>query len=304
MTVVLADGEVAHLGGKVVKNATGYNLMHALIGSEGTLGIVTEVTVRLIARPSAFRTAMATFVNLDDAGAAVQRILSSSVLPSALELMDNTTIKAVEDYMHRGLPVEAEALLLIEVDGNVEREVEREILAMTDVCREAGAADIKMAASSEDREALWQARRAVGPAVARLAPNLLGEDISVPLAAIPEAIRRIQELPARFGLPMVIYGHAGDGNLHPNVLFDRRKASDVRSVERVVEEIFVIAVELGGTLSGEHGVGLTKQPYLEMAIERVALDLMHKIKRALDPKCILNPGKIFPCPSSLESRSS
>ena len=297
LTVVLADGRVMRLGGKVIKNATGYNLMHALIGSEGTLGIVIEVTVRLIARPQVFRTAMVTFAHLDDAGVAVQQILNTTIVPAVLELMDRTTIKAVEDHVHLGLPVESAALLLIEVDGKTEEEVDRDILAVTDACRIAGAADVKLAHSTTEREALWEARRAVGPATARLAPNLLGEDISVPVATIPEAIRRIQDLPERFGLPMVIYGHAGDGNLHPNILFDRRDACQTPIVEQMVEEIFRIAVDLGGTLSGEHGVGLTKQPYLAMAVDPVALDVMQAFKRTLDPQCILNPGKIFPCPA-------
>jgi glycolate oxidase len=298
VTVVLADGRVMRLGGKIVKNVTGYNLMHSLIGSEGTLGIVTEVTVRLIARPEAYRTAMVPFVDLDDASIAVQNILRSRVVPSALELLDRTTINAVENHMHLGLPVTAEALLLIEVDGKTDAEVERDISVVIEACRQAGGSDADVAHSSKDRDALWEARRAVGPSVAQLAPNLLGEDISVPLAAIPEAIRRIQELPERFGLPMVIYGHAGDGNLHPNILFDGRDATHLPIVESMVKEIFRIAVELGGTLSGEHGVGLTKKPYLEMAVDPVALDMMRSIKRTLDPKCILNPGKIFPCPSA------
>lgn len=294
MTVVLADGRVLHLGGKVVKNVTGYNLMHLFIGAEGTLGIVMEVTVRLIARPKAFRTALVAFPYLDYASIAIQQTLCSGVLPSTIELMDQITINTVEEYMHVGLPIGAEALLIIEMDGKTAQEADGEMQAVVEVCRIAGASGIQVAERDKDREALWRARRAVGPSVARRAPNLLGEDISVPLAVIPEAIRRIQELPERFGLPMVIYGHAGDGNLHPNILFDRRDASQRAISERMVREIFRIAVEFGGTLSGEHGIGLAKQPYLEMALEPVAMETMRKIKRALDPRGILNPGKIFP----------
>ena len=294
MTVVLADGRVLNLGGKVIKNVTGYDLMHLFIGSEGTLGIVTEVTVRLIARPQEFRTALVTFPRLDEVGEAIQHILLSGVLPSTIELMDQTTINTVEEYAHLGLPIEAEALLLIEVDGKTAEEVDRDIQSVADVCRTAGASDVQVPCDAEGREALWEMRRAVGPSVARRAPNLLGEDISVPLAAIPEAIRRLRELPRRFGLPVVIYGHAGDGNLHPNILFDRRGASQQPIVERMVREIFRIAVELGGTLSGEHGIGLAKRPYLEMALEPVVLDVMYSVKRTMDPKGILNPDKIFP----------
>jgi glycolate oxidase len=265
-----------------------------IIGSEGTLGIVTEVTVRLIARPKAFRTALVTFPRLDDAGSAIQQTLRSGVLPSTVELMDQTTINTVEEYMHLGLPVEAEALLIIEVDGRTEEGADSDMQTVLRVCKKSGASEIRSAREEKEREILWRARRAVGPSVARRAPDLLGEDISVPLEAIPEAIRRIRELPERFGLPMVIYGHAGDGNLHPNILFDRRDAPQCVIAERMVREVFRIAVELGGTLSGEHGVGLSKKPYLEMAVEPVTLEMMHRLKKALDPKGILNPGKILP----------
>jgi glycolate oxidase len=294
LKVVTAEGKTLSLGGKFVKNVTGYNLMHLFIGSEGTLGVITEVTVRLIARPNFVRTALVAFPRLDDASLAIQRMLHSGVLPSTIELMDQTTVTTVEEYMHLGLPVEAEALLLIEVDGRTEGEVQRDMDVVAETCRATGASQVQVAQDAPERESLWQARRAVGPSVARRAPGVLGEDISVPLSAIPETIRRIRALPQRFGLPMVIYGHAGDGNLHPNVLFDPRNPDHRARVEEIVREVFRIAVELGGTLSGEHGIGLTKQPYLEMALSPDVVEAMRRVKQALDPKGILNPGKIFP----------
>jgi glycolate oxidase len=293
LNVALADGRLLELGSKTSERAHDSNLMHLFVGSEGTLGIVTQITVRLIPLPAAFRTALVTFWNLDDASVAVQRTLRSGVVPSTVELIDRTTINAVEQYMHLGLPVDAEALLLIEVDGESAERVEQDIAIVAQACRLANASTVRVAHERQEREALWEARRAVGPAVARIAPNQLGEDISLPLTAIPEAIRRLQELPDKFGLPMVIYGHAGDGNLHPNVLFDYRKPDHMPIVERMVKEIFEIAVALGGTLSGEHGVGLTKRPYLDLALEPTAIDVMQRIKRTLDPQNILNPGKIF-----------
>jgi glycolate oxidase len=286
LTVVLADGRALRTGSKTARNAAGYSLTHLFIGSEGTLGIITEVTVRLITRPKAFRTALVTFSRLDDVSIAIQRILHDGQIPS--------TINTVEEYVHMGLPVEADALLLIETDGRSEEEAEGGIRAVAEVCRRVGASKIEVAHDSQERERLWAARRAVGPSVARRAPGLLGEDISVPLGAIAETVRRLQELPRRFGLPMVIYGHAGDGNLHPNILFDPREASQLAIVERMVEEIFRIAVGVGGTLSGEHGVGLTRRPYLKMALSPIELEALQRIKRTLDPKGILNPGKVFP----------
>jgi glycolate oxidase len=296
LSVVMMDGRRVHLGGKTVRSGAQNYLMRLLIGSEGTLGIISAVTVRLIARPRAFRTAMVGFARLDDAAIAVQRSLRSGVRPAALELMDRTTINTVESYLHLGLPVDADAVLLIEVDGVEETSVDRDILSIAQICRDVGASDVQLAATDEEREALWSARRAVGPSAARLAPNQLGEDISVPLKAIPETIRRLQQLPARFGLPMVIYGHAGDGNLHPNILFDQRNGQHLKTIPRIVREIFRIAVDMGGTLSGEHGVGLTKRPYLSMAVPPDSLAVMRSIKQSLDPACILNPDKVFRCP--------
>jgi glycolate oxidase len=294
LTVVLADGQVLCLGGKTFKRAMGSNLMGLFIGSEGTLGIITKVMVRLIARPRAFVTALVMFPRMDDVGRAIQRILRSGAIPSTIELLDQTTIHTVEEHMHLGLPVEVDALLLIEVDGKTEQTVKDAIEVVAEVCRKAGASKVEVAHQAKDRDALWAARRAVGPSVARRAPNLLGEDISLPIAAIPEAMRRLRALPERFGLPMVIYGHAGDGNLHPNILFNRRDPSHLPVVERMVGEIFAIAVALGGTLSGEHGIGLAKQTYLHKALHPVALEAMRQVKAALDPNDILNPGKIFP----------
>jgi len=293
LEVVLADGRVFRTGGKAIKNVTGYKLVQLLVGSEGTLGIVTEVTVKLLAMPEAKRTALVTFPKLTDASQAVNAVLSAGILPATLELMDETAINSVEDYLHMGLPREAEAILVIETDGD-EADAKRDIEVVADICRQGGASEVKVAATAAESDELWQARRSVSPSLGQKRPNKLGEDITVPRSAIPEMVARLKEISKKHDLPIVIFGHAGDGNLHPNILFDQRDPKERERVQQAVGDIFAAAVELGGALSGEHGVGVLKRPYLEMNLGSIAIDVMHSIKKALDPKGILNPGKIFP----------
>jgi glycolate oxidase len=292
LEVVLANGEVLRTGGKSIKNVTGYDLVHLFVGSEGTLGIITGLTLRLIPKPQTKRTAMAVFPKLDDASQVVNRILMAGVLPATMELMDDTTISCIEDYLHLGLPLDVEAILIIEADGEASS-VQREIAVIAEVCKASGAREVRVAATQKEADDLWRGRRAVGPALGRRRPNKLGEDIVVPRSAIPAMIRRIKEIAQKHGLPIVVFGHAGDGNLHPNILFDRRDAEEVRRVEAATRDIFAAAVELGGTLSGEHGVGTLKREFLEMALGTLQVQVMRDIKAALDPLNIMNPGKIF-----------
>ncbi len=294
LTVVLADGQVLQTGGKAIKNVTGYNLTRLFVGSEGTLGVVTEVLLKLIPRPKYVRTAMATYPVLDDASKTVNSILLAGVLPATMELMDDTTINTIEEYLHLGLPTEAAAILIIEADGGDEETVTREMETITRMCDESGASEVRVARTEAERDDLWRGRRSVSPSLARRRPNKLGEDISVPRAAIPEAIRRIKAISQKYGLPIVVFGHAGDGNLHPNILFDQRDQGEWERVQKASREIFGVAIELGGALSGEHGVGVLKLPYLEIAMGPVEIELMRGIKKAFDPKGILNPGKKFP----------
>jgi len=297
LTVVLADGRSIRPGGKTIKNVTGYNLIQLLVGSEGTLGVITEAMLRLIPLPTQVRTAVAAFARLEDAGLTVNAILKAGLLPATLELMDETAVACIEEDRHLGLPLDQEAILIIEADGFAEDVVRREIEAMAGLCRDNGASEVRVAQDSKERNELWRARRSVSPALARQAPNKLGEDISVPRSRIPEAVRRLKDISAKFGLPIVIFGHAGDGNLHPNILFDRRDEDQWRRVQEMVEEIFRTALELGGTLSGEHGIGTMKLPYLENALGRVSIQVQQRIKQALDPKGLLNPGKALPSES-------
>jgi glycolate oxidase len=294
LTVVLASGEILRLGGKVTKNATGYGLMQLIVGSEGTLGIVTEVILRLAPLPRARVTALATFAQLDQASQAVSRIMGSGMLPATLELMDGTTINVVEDFLHAGLPRQAAALLLLEQDGAEEAVARADVERMGEICHGLGADSWQVATSAAERDKLWQARRSVSAALGRLRPNKLGEDVVVPKSEIPAMITTVGEIAERYDLPIPVFGHAGDGNLHPNILFDLRDPDEVQRVEFAARDIFRAAIRLGGTLSGEHGVGTLKREFLEEAQGGLAVALSRSIKAVFDPHGLLNPGKVFP----------
>jgi glycolate oxidase len=293
LTVVLADGRILKTGGKPIKDVTGYNLSALFASSEGTLGLITEALLRLVARPLFVKTALAEFDSLANASRTVNAILSEGIVPATLELVDQTAIICIEEAMKLGLATDAEAVLIIETDGADEPTVIREIESAGRICKENGARTVKVASTEEKRNGLWKARRSVGSSLARKAPNKLGEDITVPRSAIPDVVQKIRDISARHGLPIVIFGHAGDGNLHPNILFDKRKQEDWAKVEQMMGEIFDSALSVGGTLSGEHGVGILKRPYFEKALGPVSVDIQRRIKQALDPLNILNPGKIF-----------
>jgi glycolate oxidase len=294
LTVVLADGRVLRTGGKLIKDVVGYDLTALFTGSEGTLCVITEALLRLLARPKYARTALVDFSSLDDACRTVNAILTSGIVPATLELMDETAIACIEEAMHLGLSLDVEAVLLIETDGSDEATVLREIEGAAKICRDFGASQVKIAKDEAERASLWKARRSVSPSLARKAPNKLGEDITVPRNAIPEAVHRLKAISAKYGLPIVIFGHAGDGNLHPNILFDKRDREQWHKVEMMVSEIFNTSLELGGTLSGEHGVGSLKRPYMLRALGPDSIEMQQRIKQAFDPLNILNPGKVLP----------
>ncbi len=296
LTVVLADGRTVRTGGKAIKYVTGFNMNQFFVGSEGALGIITEVILRLICKPPYARTALVHFPTMEDAGRSVHAVLTRGLVPAAMELLDETAIECIEEAMHLGLPLDVEALLVIESDGADEESVQREIDAIADICLETGASRVDVARNGEEQDELWRARRSISPSLARKAPNKLGEDITVPRSGIPEAVRRIKAISARYGLPIVIFGHAGDGNLHPNILFDRRDPEQWEKLEKIVGEIFQVALDLGGTLSGEHGIGTFKLPYMREALGQASINIQWRVKQALDPQNILNPGKVLPEP--------
>jgi glycolate oxidase len=292
LEAVTAGGRVLRTGGKMIKNVTGYNLTQLLVGSEGTLAVITEILIRLIPKPRATRTALAVFPRIDDASRMITAILNAGVVPATIEIMDQDSIRCVEEWLHAGLPTGAEAILLIEVDGEpaalaVElRDVDR-------LCRDGGASEVRIAADQDESTKLWAARRAVSASMARIRPAKLGEDISVPRSAIPEALSAIREIARKYGLLIPVFGHISDGNLHPNILFDRHDEEEVQRVNKAAAEIFGVAVRLGGTLTGEHGIGSLKKEFLALALDPVELEMMRSIKQVFDPLGILNPGKVF-----------
>jgi glycolate oxidase subunit GlcD len=292
LTAVLADGTVLCLGDGLTAQTPDAGLLHLLTGSEGTLAVVTEATLQLIHCPAARRTALALFERLDDACATVEAIMASGLLPAALELMDDTCIRVVEDAMSLGLPRDAGALLLLLSDGEPEA-VEEEAARLADLARQGGARSVQVAQNASEEAGLWRARRSVSPAFARVHPNKLGEDICVPLPQIAHTVRRIKDIAARYDLPIPVFGHAGDGNLHPNVLFDRRDPAQVERVWQAAEEIFAVALEAGGTLSGEHGIGMLKRSFMAAALGEDVLALQRAIKARFDPRGLLNPGKVL-----------
>ncbi|WP_339228746.1 FAD-linked oxidase C-terminal domain-containing protein [Oceanobacillus sp. FSL K6-2867] len=295
LEVVTPEGEVIRTGGRTVKNVTGYDLTKLIVGSEGTLGIITEATLRLFPKPQANQTLMAVFDDIVDSGRAITNILSSGILPSKLEIMDNATINAVESYEPLGLPIEAEALLLIELDGHPAA-IEDEIVRVQQVCESTQASEVRIANTAEEASELWRARKLVSPAIVREKPTKISEDATIPRSKIPEMFKRLKEIREKYHINLVVFGHAGDGNLHPNIIADKRDQEEMHRVEKAVEEIFEAAIELGGTLSGEHGIGTLKAPFMEMELGEIGLDMMKRIKESWDPKNVLNPGKIFPEP--------
>ena len=289
LEVVLADGRAVRLGGKTTKNVTGYDLVGLFVGSEGTLGVITEAIVRLVPAPEARATMAAVFARSGDASRAVAAIVAGKVVPATLELMDATTLRLVEEFTHAGLPSDAAALLLVEVDGAPEV-VARDADFVERVCREHGG-EVERAADDEARERLWAARRAALPALSRRSRGTIIEDATVPRSRVPEMLAAIEDISRRHGLTIATYGHAGDGNLHPTVLVDPDDADESKRAHAAIAEIFRAAMDLGGTLSGEHGIGSAKAPYLGWALGEAGVDLTRRIKAALDPQGILNPGK-------------
>ena len=295
LRAVAPTGEIFRTGGKTVKNVTGYDLTRLIVGSEGTLAVVTEATLRLIPKPPARETLLAAFPKLIDSGRAITAMLTSGILPAAMEMMDNACVRAVEAYQSCGLPLDAEAVVIVEVDGHPAA-VKEEIARCAEICRERGAQRVTVAADATERDAIWRARKMISPAITRMGPTKISEDATVPRGRIPDMMEALVRIREKHRLNLVVFGHAGDGNLHPNIITDQRNREEMKRVEAAVEEIFDAAIALGGTLSGEHGIGLMKAPFMERELGPEGLRMMRLIKQAWDPNNILNPGKIFPEP--------
>ena len=296
MEVVLADGSVHWFGGKT-REAPGYDLRGIMIGSEGTLGIVTKVVVRLLKAPEAVKTLLAVFKTVEDASSAVSGIIGAGIVPAAIEMMDALCIRAAEASMNAGYPEEAGAVLLVEVDG-LREEVEEEAEEIANVCRTYEPMEILTATSSEERERLWAARKGVIGALGWLAPNYYLVDGTVPRTKLMEVLGEVEKVAEESGLPIANLLHAGDGNLHPLILFDERKPGDTDRALEAGGRILVICLDAGGVLSGEHGIGMEKQEYMPLMFSQQDMDAMAKLKPAFGSGEMFNPGKIFPTGAS------
>ncbi len=286
------DGSRVRYGTKCVKDVAGYNLTKFLVGTEGTIGVFSKITLKLIPRPQAKKTFLAYYDDILDAARTVTAIISRKVIPSTLELMDQVTIGCVEDYARIGLPRDVEALLLIETDGHPEV-VKEEAAKIEEACTANRARTLRAARNEKESEELFTARRMALSALARMKPTTILEDITVPRPAIPEMMATIREVAKTFSLRIGTFGHAGDGNLHPTCLTDERDKAEIHRVEEAYDVIFRKAIGLGGTISGEHGTGLAKSKYLPAMVGPKAVEMMARIKGAFDPEGRLNPGKIF-----------
>jgi glycolate oxidase len=286
------QGEIVKTGSKTVKCATGYNLTGLMVGSEGTLGVFDEITLKLIPLPTHRKAMVAVFDQMIKASEAVAAIIAARIIPCTLEFMDNFTIRAVESYSRAGLPTDAAALLLIEVDGHPAM-VEEDAVKVEEICRQRGATDIRVARDDAERDKVWAARRSALSALAKLKPTLVLEDATVPRSRIPEMVQAMQDIAAQYRLEIGTFGHAGDGNLHPTILTDKRNTEEWERVEAAIEAIFDKALAMGGTLSGEHGTGIAKSCFLEKETSLATILYSRAVKAALDPKNILNPGKVI-----------
>lgn len=292
LSVVLPTGEIIDTGVRTAKGVVGYDLTRLLIGSEGTLGVITKIILRLVTRPAARQSLLAGFADLEVATKAVGRILKGRLAPTALEFLDRPTLDCVREMLPFPLLPTIQALLLIEVDGHP-HDVQERVKQIQAFCEASGAAIIQVAKDAVEAEKLWQARKSISPAAFKLKPQKLSEDVVVPITLIPTLVARVAEIARRRDLLILCFGHAGDGNIHVNVMYDGRVSREAAAAPAAVQEIFQVVRELKGTLSGEHGIGITKSAYLPLELSEAAIALSQRLKNAFDPNQIMNPGKIF-----------
>ena len=292
LQVVLPNGEVIETGAKTRKGVSGYDLTRLFIGSEGTLGVITRARLRIFPLPRYRLVMSAYFDSMENAGKAIFRVMISDLIPSAAELMDKQTVEAVSKFINMKFP-ECIALAIFEFDGSSLGELKRRIRQARKLCEKEKATRIDVSETMEESDRLWRARKSAGPALATLKPSSLHEDATIPTSRIPEMLTRIEQIAQKHNVLIPTFGHAGDGNLHPIILYDERDPDEKKRAEVATADIFQAALELGGTLSGEHGIGLSKAPFFSMEHSNPETEVMRKIKNALDPNNILNPGKIW-----------
>ncbi len=291
LEVVLPDGRIMKTGSRTMKSVSGFDLARLFVGSEGTLGVVTEITLKINPRPTATSAALATFDDLEDAGRAISQIMYSGIIPSALEILGRHTLEAINQNTDLRLP-EVDAMLLAETDGYTLEETSYQIEKVIEVFEKNHPKEIKRAETEKEKEALWAARKSAYAVLARIKTNFVLEDVTVPMQRIAELLKGIEAISQKHQIQIATFGHAGDGNLHPQILYDGYDPEEVKRMERASADLFNLAVDLGGTLTGEHGIGLSKAPFMTLEHDPVAMDVMRKVKRMLDPNNILNPGKM------------
>ncbi len=291
LSLVLGDGREMRVGGRNIKSASGYDLAHLFVGSEGTLGVFTEIILKINPKPTATATALAIFDNLEDAGSAIIGVMSSGIVPSVLEILGRETLEAINQNTDLNLP-EVDAMLLCETDGFTQAEADFQMARVVEQFQKNQARQVRQASGGEEVVELWKARKSAYAVLARLKPNFVLEDVTVPISQVVRMFKGVQDIAERNRVSIATFGHAGDGNLHPQVLWDATQPGETQRVEKAVDELFALAIKLGGTLTGEHGIGLSKAAYMGLEHGSVSMDMMRVLKRACDPNNILNPGKM------------
>jgi glycolate oxidase len=292
LEIVTPQGDIIRTGGQTMKGVVGYDLTKLMVGCEGTLGVITRIIIKLLPLPEAKKTMLVLFDSIDGAAQGVSAIIRGKIIPTTLEFMDATTIDCVRQATGLQIPAAARAVLIIEVDGDRDL-IERQAKRILDIVAPLGVVETRVAQTPAESEDIWKVRRQVSPRLRKVNPDKYNEDICVPRSRVPEMIRAIEAIASKYEIPIVNFGHAGDGNIHVNVMIDSSVPGELEKAEKAIEEIFAETLKLDGTMSGEHGVGITKAPYIPMELDPAAVAYMKTIKRALDPNNILNPGKIF-----------
>ncbi|MBW2511917.1 MAG: FAD-binding protein [Deltaproteobacteria bacterium] len=292
LEVVTPTGDIITTGGPTMKGVVGYDLTKLMCGSEGTLGVITRIVIKLLPLPEAKKTMLVLFDSIDGAAQAVSSIIRSKIIPATLEFMDGRTLDCVRQATDLEVPEGARAVLIIEVDGDREF-LDKQAARIAKIIKPLGVVETRIATTPEESEALWQIRRSVSASLRKVNPNKYNEDICVPRSKVPEMIRKVDAIAEKYAIPIVNFGHAGDGNIHVNIMVNKKVSGDTLKAEGAIRDVFKAALELGGTMSGEHGVGIAKAPYIPLEITPEAARYMKAIKQALDPNNILNPGKIF-----------
>ncbi len=292
MRAVLPNGDIVKAGKKTIKDVAGYNISGILIASEGTLAVTTEITLKLLGKPKLTKTAMGVFNNVQSAMQAVYKTIASGITPVAMEFLDNLTIRAVEQTFHKGLPIDAGAILVTDVDGNLEDDLDFQLSMIEKMFRQNGCFDFKIAKTKEEAADIWFARRNASQSLSIYGSKKINEDITVPRSALPKLLEEFDLIAKKYSVNIPCFGHTGDGNVHTNIMVDGNDAKQVEIAYKAIEEVFQATIDLGGTLSGEHGIGISKAPYMNMAFTHEELNLFKTIKRAFDPNNILNPHKM------------